>query len=94
VAVCSCIAAIVVVLRRTRDTLRNGKRVYSRAVVSLAALHAKAELAAAKAERVGEATRELEESLAQLRRAIAQLAILRAAIAEVGATFGWIRVLL
>ena len=94
VAICSCIAAIVVLFRRTRDTLRDGKRVLSRAAASLAALQANAEQAAAKAERVGDGSRELEESLARLRGAIAQLAVLRAALAEVDATFGWIRVLL
>ena len=94
VAICSCIAAIAVLFRRTRDTLRDGKRVLSRAVVSLDALQANAEQAAAKAERLGAGTREIEASVARLRRSIAQLSVLRAALAEVDEQLGWIRVLL
>ena len=94
VAICSVIAGIVVLFRRVRDALRNAKRVRSRAVASLDALEAKAELAAAKAERLDGDTRELQESVARLRGSIAQLAILRTALAEVDAEFGWIRVLL
>jgi len=79
---------------RTREALRNGKRVVSRAVVSLGALQANAEQAAAKAERIGAGTRELEESVARLRRSTAQLAVLRAALAEVDEQLGWMTVLL
>ena len=85
---------MVVVLRRTREAVRNAKRVYSRGVKSLGALQAKAELAASKAERVGDDSRELQETVARLRGSIAQLAVLRAALAEVDAQFGWIRMLL
>ena len=84
---------MVVVLVRARDALRNGKRVYGRTVESLDALTAKAELAAAKAERVGDNTCELQESVARLRRSIAQLAVLRAALADLDESFGWLRVL-
>ena len=93
VAICSCIAAIVPLLTRTRDLLRDFKRVNSRAVESLGELAAKAELAAAKAERVGDDTEALQESVARLRRSIAQLVILRAALAEVDEQYGWIRFL-
>jgi len=85
---------MVIVLLRTRDVLRDARRVSSRAAESLGALQAKAELAAMKAERVGDDTRELQESVARLRGSIAQLAVLRAALAEVDALFGWVRVLL
>ena len=85
---------MVIVLLRTRDVLRDAKRVSSRAVASLGALQAKAELAAMKAERVGDDPRELQESVARLRGSIAQLAVLRAALAEVDALFGWVPVLL
>ena len=84
---------MVVVLVRVRDALRNGKRVYARAVESLDALTANAELTAAKAERVGDNSRELEESVARLRRSIAQLAVLRGALADLDESFGWLRVL-
>ena len=93
VAICSGVTAMVLVLRRTRDAVRSVKSVQSRAVASLRALETKAELAAAKAERAGD-TRELEESVARLRGSIAQLAILRAALADVGEKFAWIRPLL
>jgi hypothetical protein len=93
VAICSGIVAIVVLFRRVRDTLRNGKRVYSRAVESIDGLAAKAELAAAKAERAGDA-RELQESVARLRASIAQLTVLGAALGEVDELFGWMRVFL
>jgi len=94
VAICSGIAGIAVVLKRVREVVRSGKRVYSRAAADLSALEAKAELAAAKAESVGESTLELEKSVARLRSSIAQLAVLRAALAEVDEQFGWIRVFL
>jgi hypothetical protein len=94
VAICSAIVAIVRVARRTRSVLRDFKRVNSRAVKSIDDLAAKAELAAAKAESVGNDTHELHESVARLRASIAQLLILRAALKEVDEQFGWIRVLL
>ena len=94
VAICSAIAAIVIVLARMREALRSFKRVQSRAVESLGALEAKAELAAAKAERAGDDTRELQARVARLRGSIAQLAVLRAALAEVDAQWGWVRVFL
>ena len=93
VAICSTIAAIVPLLTRTRDLLRDFKRVNSRAVESLGELAAKAELAAAKAESVGGDTEGLEESVARLRRSIAQLVILTAALDKVDKQFGWIRLL-
>ena len=93
VAICSGIVGIVVLFRRVRDVLRNGTRVYSRAVESIDALAAKAELAASKAERAGY-TRELQESVARLRGSIAQLTLLGAALAEVDELFGWMRVFL
>ena len=93
VAICSGIVAIVVLFRRVRDTLRNGKRVYPRAVESIDALAAKAELAAAKAERAGDA-RELQESVARLHASIVQLTVLGAALGEVDELFGWMRVFL
>jgi HAMP domain-containing protein len=94
VAICSAIAAAVVVLRRVRALVRSGTRVYSRAAAGLSALEAKAELAAAKAERVGEKTHELEKSVARLRRSIAQLGVLRTALDEIDTQFGWMRVFL
>jgi hypothetical protein len=93
-AICSAIAGAVIVLKRVREVVRSGKRVYSSAAASLGALEAKAELAAIKAERVGESTQELETSVARLRRSIAQIAVLRAALDEVDEQFGWIRVFL
>jgi hypothetical protein len=92
VAICSGIVGIVVLFRRVRDVVRNGKRVYSRAVARIDVLAAKAEIAASKAERAGDA-RELQESVAQLRRSIAQLTLLGAALAEVDELFGWMRVI-
>ena len=91
-AICSAIAAIVVAALRIRDVLREFKRVNSRAVASIGDLAAKADLAASKAERVGDDTQALQESVARLRGSIAQLLVLRAALAEVGEQFGWIRV--
>ena len=93
VAICSGIAASVLLLVRVRETLRSAKRLRSRAVASLSAITAKAELAAAKAGAAGD-TRELQASVARLRRSLARLAILRAAIAEVEAKLAWVRVLL
>ena len=93
VAICSGIAGIVVLLRSVRDALRIVKRVRSLAVESLSSLGAKAEVAAAKAERAGD-TQELEASVARLRGSLAQLAVLRAALEEVDRQFGWVRVLL
>jgi hypothetical protein len=94
VAICSGIAAMVIVFRRTRDAVRSFKSVQSRAVESIRAVEAKAELAAAKAERIDDDTRELQESVARLRGSIAQLAVLRAALAEVDEQWGWVRVFL
>ena len=93
VAICSCIPGIWLVATRTRDLLRDYKRVNSRAVESLADLAAKAELAAAKAERAGDDTEALQESVARLRGSIRQLLILRAALNEVDEQYGWIRML-
>ena len=92
VAICSGIVGIVVLFRRVREVVRDGKRVYSSAAARLTALEAKVELAATKAEAAGD-MRELERSLARLRRSVAQLAILTAALAEIDERFGWIRVL-
>ena len=93
-AICSGIAAAVVVLRRVRALVRHGSRVYSRAAAGLSAIEAKAELAATKAERVRDKTVELETSVARLRGSIAQLGVLRAALDEVDTQFGWLRVFL
>jgi hypothetical protein len=93
VAICSGIVGVVVLFRRVRDTLKNGRRVYSRAAESIDALAAKAELAATRAERAGDA-RELQESVARLRGSIAQLAVLGAALGEADELFGWMRVFL
>ena len=93
VAICSAIAAMVLVLARVRDVLRSLKSLNARAVESLRALEAKAELAAAKLESATD-MRELQASVARLRRSLARLAILRAAIAEVEAKFWLVRVLL
>ena len=93
VAICSGIAGIVLVVVRILAAVRGVKRVRSRIVDSLAALTAKAELAATKAEAAGD-TQELQASVARLRGSLAQLAILRAAIAKVEAQFSWVRVLL
>jgi hypothetical protein len=93
VAICSGIAGIALVLVRVRTAWRGVKRAHSRAVASFKALASKLELSDAKAESAGD-TRELQESVARLRRSIAQLAVLRAALAEVEAQLGWIRVLL
>ncbi len=94
VAICSGIAAIVSVLTRARELVRHGTRVYSRAAAGLSAIEAKAELAATKAETVGEKSIELEKSVARLRRSIAQVAVLRAALDEVDTRFGWLRAFL
>jgi hypothetical protein len=94
VAICGCIAALVPLLTRTRDLLRDVKRVNSEAVKSLGDLAAKAEVAAAKAERVGGDTEELQESVARLRGSIKQLLILREALVELDEQYGWVRVLL
>ena len=93
VAICSTITGLVLAVTRTRDLLRDIKRVNSRAVESLGDLAAKAELAAAKAERVGDDTEALQESVARLRRSTAQLVILTAALDKVDKQFGWIRFL-
>ena len=94
VAICSGIAAVVVLFRRIRELVRHGKRVYSRAAAGLSAIEEKAELAAVKAETVGDGTLALEKSVARLRGSIAQIAVLRAALDEVDEQFGWIRVFL
>jgi hypothetical protein len=93
VAICSGIAGIVLVVGRVLEALRSVKRVRSRAVASLGALTAKAELTAAKAESAGD-TQELQASVARLRGSLAQLAILRAALDKVDKQLGWVRVLL
>jgi hypothetical protein len=94
VAICSGIAAAVVVLRRVRALVRHGARVYTRAAAGLSAIEVKAELAATKAERVGDKTLELEKSVARLRRSIAQVAVLRVALDDLYGQVGWIRVFL
>jgi hypothetical protein len=94
VAICSGIAAAVIVLRRVSELVRQSMRVYSRAAAGLSAIEAKAELAATKAERVGDTTIELERSVARLRRSTAQLTILRAALDGVYEQFAWVRVFL
>ena len=92
-AICSGIAAAVVVLGRVRVLVRNGMRVYSSAAASVSALEAKVELAATKAAAAGD-LRELEKSIARLRGSVAQLAVLREALAEIDEHFGWIRAFL
>jgi uncharacterized protein YoxC len=94
VAICSGIVGIVIVLRRVREVVRNGTRVFSRTTASLSVIEAKAELAAAKAERLGDSTIELEKSVARLRRSIGQLTVLRGALEDVDEQFGWMRVFL
>ena len=93
VAICSGIAAAVVILRRVRGLVRDGMRVYASVAASVSALEAKVELAATKAEAAAD-TRELERSLARLRGSVAQLAVLQAALAEVDEQFGWMRAFL
>lgn len=93
VAICSGIAGVALVLTRVRTAWRSVKRAHSRAVANLDALTSKLELTEGKAESAVD-TRELRESVARLRGSLAQLAVLRAALAEVEAQLGWIRVLL
>jgi hypothetical protein len=93
VAICSGIAASVILFRSVREAVRCGARVRAKATASLGALAAKAEVAAAKAESAGD-TRELETAVARLRGSLRQLAVLRAALEEVDRQFGWVRVLL
>ena len=92
-AICSGIAALIVLVLRVRDALRRVKAFRSGVVKTLGAITAKAELAAAKAESAGD-TRELQESVARLRRSIAQLAVLRAALERADTELGWVRALL
>jgi hypothetical protein len=94
VAICSGIAGLVVLFNSARVAFRHAKRVRAQAVESLGTLAAKAEVAAAKAERAGDGTRELEASVARLRGSIAQLGVLKAALEDVDRQFGWMRVLL
>jgi hypothetical protein len=93
VAICSGIAAAVLLFLRVREALRTVKRFRSGLVGSLESLDAKLELATAKAETAGD-TRELQATMARLRRSLAQLAILRAALARAEEQLGWVRVLL
>jgi len=93
VAICSGIAALVLLVRRVLEAFRSFKTAYSGGVAGLSSLAAKAEDTAAKAERAGD-TCELREAVARLRGAIAQLTILRAALADADRQLWWVRALL
>ena len=81
------VAALVLLVRRARQTWRDFKATRRDVLDQLDDFTAKAEATADRIEAVGD-TAELRESLGRLRLSLARLAVLRAALDEAQDTFG------
>jgi predicted nuclease with TOPRIM domain len=77
------IAALVLLVRRTRTAYRDFDRTHGTVARELDEVTARGEATAARAEAAAGATSELQESLERLRVSLAQLAVLTGALDEV-----------
>jgi predicted nuclease with TOPRIM domain len=77
------IAALVLLVRRTRAAYRDFDRTHETVGRELGEVATRAEATAARAEATAGATSELQESLERLRVSLAQLAVLTEALDEV-----------
>jgi predicted nuclease with TOPRIM domain len=82
------IAALVLLVRRTRAAYRDFDRTHGTVARELDEVTARGEATAARAEAAAGATSELQDSLERLRVSLAQLAVLTAALDEVDQMVG------
>jgi hypothetical protein len=82
------IAALVLLIRRTRAAFREFDRTHEAVVRELDEVTARGEATAARAEATAGVTSDLQESLERLRASLAQLAVLTAALDEVDQMVG------
>ena len=87
-AVLAGVAALVLLVLRSRDAWRELDGTRRRVIDGLDEFASKAEATADRVEATADGTAELQESLERLRVSLARLAVLRAAIDEADDTFG------